>query len=61
MAEENENGQEKTEEATDERREEFQKRGDIAQSREFTSAFVLIASLLFLSMFSMSCISNSSR
>ena len=36
--------QEKTEEATDAKREEFRKRGQVAQSRELTSALFLLAS-----------------
>lgn len=39
-----EQDQEKTEEATDARREEFRKRGQVAQSRELTSAIFLLAS-----------------
>ena len=51
MAEENENGQEKTEEPTDERREEFRKKGEVAYSREITSVLVLATVGFFLSLF----------
>ncbi len=37
---------EKTEEATQQRREDFRKRGQVAQSKELSSLFLLIASLL---------------
>ena len=49
MAEENEDGQEKTEEPSDERREKFRKKGDVAVSKEMTSVFVLGSSVIFLS------------
>lgn len=48
MAEETNDGQEKTENPTDDRREQFRTRGDIAHSREITSVFVLIASLSWI-------------
>ncbi|MEZ4744207.1 MAG: flagellar biosynthesis protein FlhB [Bdellovibrionota bacterium] len=48
MAQENEDGQEKSEDPTEERREEFRKKGDIAISREFTSVFILAASITFI-------------
>lgn len=51
MAKENEDGQEKTEDPTDERREEFRKKGDIAVSRELTSVFVFAGSIAFMSFF----------
>jgi flagellar biosynthetic protein FlhB len=40
---ENEDGQEKSEEATPERREEFREKGQIAVSKELTSVFILTA------------------
>ncbi len=40
---ENEDGQEKTEEATPERREEFREKGQLAVSKELTSVFILAA------------------
>lgn len=46
---ENEDGQEKTEDPTEERREEFRKHGDIAHSKEVTSLFVLFSILILLS------------
>ena len=49
MAAENEDGQEKTEDPTEERREEFRKHGDIAQSRELTSVLVFASALSCLS------------
>ena len=49
MAEESQDGQEKTESPTDERREQFRNRGDIAHSREITSVFVLVSCLGWLS------------
>ena len=42
----NDSGQEKTEEATPQRRDEFRKRGDVFQSKEITSVLVLSASVL---------------
>ena len=51
MAEENEDGQEKTEDPTDERRQEFRNRGEIAYSREITSVIVLVSAVAFLSFF----------
>ena len=52
MAEENAEGQEKTEDPTEERREEFRKKGDVPQSRELTSVVVLFAVVLFISVLS---------
>ena len=52
MAEENEDGQEKTEDPTEDRREEFRNKGDIAHSKEFTSITVLLCTVGFLSVFS---------
>lgn len=49
MAAENEDGQEKTEDATDERREEFREKGDIAVSKELSSVAVLAAAIALLS------------
>ena len=48
MAEQSQDGQEKTETPTDERREQFRERGDIAHSREITSVFVLIGAITYL-------------
>lgn len=45
---ESEDGQEKTEDPTDERRKEFRDRGDVAQSKELTAVFVLVSVLGFL-------------
>ena len=45
---ENEDGMEKSEEPTEERREEFRKKGDIPNSKELTSVGVLFASILIL-------------
>lgn len=53
MAEENEDGQEKTEDPTDERRQEFRNRGEIAYSREITSVIVLVSAVSFLSFFAL--------
>jgi len=47
MGEENE-GQDKTEEASDERREEFRDRGEVAQSRDLSSTLALISVFSFL-------------
>lgn len=47
-------GQERTESPTDERREQFRKRGDIAYSRELVSVFSLAGLILFLSIFGIS-------
>lgn len=49
-----ENDQEKTEEATQTRREDFRKRGQVAQSKELSSAIILLVSagaIVFLSKF----------
>ena len=45
---ENEDGMEKTEDPTDERREEFRKKGDIPNSKELTSVGVLFTSIVIL-------------
>ena len=45
---ENEDGMEKSEEPTDERREEFRKKGDIPNSRELTSVGVLFTAIMVL-------------
>ncbi len=45
---ENEDGMEKTEDPTEERREEFRKKGDIPNSKELTSVGVLFCSILIL-------------
>ena len=47
MAEEDQSLDDRTEEATPERREEFRQRGQVAVSREITSVFVLAASVIF--------------
>jgi flagellar biosynthetic protein FlhB len=51
MAEENENGQDKTEDATPERRDEFREKGNVANSREVTSVFALVGTIAFLGMY----------
>lgn len=48
MAEETADGHEKTEDPTDERREEFRKQGDIALSKDLASIAVLIAVFVFI-------------
>jgi flagellar biosynthetic protein FlhB len=45
---ENEDGMEKSEEPTDERREEFRKKGDIPNSKELTSVGVLFTAIMVL-------------
>lgn len=52
MAEENLDGQEKSELPTDERREEFRKKGDVAYSREITSVLTFAGVVLFVTIFS---------
>jgi flagellar biosynthetic protein FlhB len=47
MAEEKDEGQEKTEEATPKRREEAREKGRVARSREVPSAAILFASLIY--------------
>jgi flagellar biosynthetic protein FlhB len=47
MAEEKDEGQERTEEATPKRREEAREKGRVAKSREVPSAAILFASLIF--------------
>lgn len=49
---ENEDGMEKTEEPTEERREEFRKKGDVANSKELTSVGVLAGAIAFLFLIS---------
>lgn len=51
MADEQGDNQDRTEEATPERREEFRERGQIAVSREVTSVFVLAGSIGFMSFY----------
>lgn len=51
MADENPQQEDKTEEASPERREEFRERGQIAVSKELSSVFVLAASVVFLSFY----------
>lgn len=53
MAEENENGQEKTEEPTQERRDEFRERGQVAVSKELTSVLVLASATIVLTFMMM--------
>ena len=47
MASESENG-ERTEEATQQRREDFRKRGQVAQTRELSSVLLLFSSVLMI-------------
>ena len=49
MAEQNEDQQERTEEATPERREEFREQGNVVVSREVTGVFVLAMVVAFIS------------
>ena len=51
MAEESNDGQDKTEEPTEERREEFRKKGEVAYSREISSVFVLVCSVAFIALY----------
>ncbi len=51
MADQDIDNDDRTEEASQERREEFRERGQIAMSREVTSVFVLGATVVFLSAF----------
>jgi len=46
MPEENESGQDKTEQATQQRRQDFRKRGDVFQSKEITSVAMLVVAVL---------------
>ncbi|WP_127718024.1 flagellar biosynthesis protein FlhB [Halobacteriovorax sp. HLS] len=50
MSEDSDNGQEKTEDPSAHRIEEFRKRGEVASSKELTSVLVLAASLLTLGL-----------
>lgn len=50
MAEESESGEDRTEEATPERREEFRDRGQVVVSREISSTLVLLACALFFGL-----------
>ena len=50
MAEQPESGDDRTEEATPERRDEFRERGDIALSREVTTVLILLAGALYLNI-----------
>lgn len=45
-----EDGQDKTEDASDERREEFRDRGEVAVSRDFTSTLSLLSTFIFLAI-----------
>lgn len=49
--EENESGQDKTEEPTEERRQEFREKGDVANSRELTSVLVFATAVGSLSFY----------
>lgn len=51
MAEENPQQEDKTEEASPERREQFRERGQIAVSKELSAVFILAASVVFLSFY----------
>jgi flagellar biosynthetic protein FlhB len=51
MAEENADGQEKTEDATEQRREDFREKGDVATSKEFSSVAVLAGVTLVFSLY----------
>ncbi len=51
MASESDSG-ERTEEATQQRREDFRKRGQVAQTRELSSVFLLFASVLLVALMS---------
>ena len=51
MAEEQDDSQDRTEEATPERREEFRERGQVAVSKEVTSVFVLAAIVITLTFY----------
>jgi flagellar biosynthesis protein FlhB len=51
LADQDIDNDDRTEEASQERREEFRERGQIAMSREVTSVFVLGATVIFLSAF----------
>ena len=51
MAEENPQQEDKTEEASPERREQFREKGQIAVSKELSSVFILTASVVFLSFY----------
>ncbi len=51
MAEDSASDQDKTEEATPERREEFREKGHVVVSREITSALLLMGTALFLSLY----------
>lgn len=51
MASESDNG-ERTEEATQQRREDFRKRGQVAQTRELSAVFLLFASVLVIGLMS---------
>jgi flagellar biosynthetic protein FlhB len=52
MAEEDAGSEDKTEEATQERRDEFREQGQVAYSREITSVLVLCACIYYLSAWS---------
>lgn len=58
MAEENSDGQEKTEEPTDEQRDKFKEKGDIPHSREITSTLALFALILLFTYYTKSGIEN---
>lgn len=51
MAEENENGQERTEEPTPKRRQEAREKGQVPRSRELNTTLIMLAAALGLSVF----------
>ena len=53
MAETGQENDDRTEEATPERREDFRKKGQVAVSREITSVFVLASSIVLFSFYMM--------
>lgn len=61
MAEESESGEDRTEEATPERREEFREKGNVVSSRELTSVVVLAASIAFLGYYAPKFLDGLSR
>lgn len=61
MAEENPAQEDKTEDASPERREEFRERGQIAVSREITSVFVLASIVVFFSFSAPIFVNNLSK
>ncbi len=51
MAEDGKSNDDRTEDPTEERKEDFRKKGQVAVSREITSVFVLASSVVFLTFF----------